>query len=108
LACHKAKSDEIQDRGGQLWLKYSDFGGFVLSVANFFSQIGPIMPKMCPSVSISFHRTFFYVTKPNRMKFKTAGAHCGKKYGDFGGFCMSVANFFFQIGLIMPKLCPSV
>jgi hypothetical protein len=30
--------------------KYGDFVGFIVSGAKFFSQIGPIMPKMCPSV----------------------------------------------------------
>jgi hypothetical protein len=31
--------------------KYRDFGGFMVSGANFFSQFGPMMPKMCQSVS---------------------------------------------------------
>jgi hypothetical protein len=40
------------------------------------------------------------------MKFKFAGANCGKKYSDFGGFLMSVAFFFSKNATIMPKMFP--
>jgi hypothetical protein len=60
------------------------------------------------NVSICVHRTFWHVTKPYWIKFKIAGANCGKKYSDFGGFMVSGANFFSQFGPMMPKMCQSV
>jgi hypothetical protein len=91
--------------GANCGKKYGDFGGFMVSGANFFSQFGPIMPKMCPSVSTEhFGKSQSHIGSNSRLR----GPIGVNKYGDFGGFMVSGANFFSQFGPIMPKMCPSV